>query len=162
MPMNERRIHQLFVISVIIKGIDAAIEVLGGFVLAFASQQELVALAGWLTRKELIEDPHDLVANTLLQFAQTFSVSSQAFYAYYLVSHGAIKLVMVAGLLANRLWAYPFGLLVMGLFIAYQVYEFALAHSLGMLLLTLFDVVVAWLVWHEYRLVRAHGTGWRR
>lgn len=160
--MNERRIHQLFFISVIIKGIDAAIEVLGGLVLAFASQRELVGLANWLTRKELAEDPHDVVANTLLHFAQTFSVSSQAFYAYYLLSHGAIKLVMVAGLLANRLWAYPFGLLVMGLFITYQIYEYGLTRSLGMLLLTFFDVVVFWLIWHEYRLVRAHGTGWRQ
>jgi uncharacterized membrane protein len=153
--MDERRLRQLFLISVILKGIDALIEVIGGLALAFVSLRQISTLAGWLTRGELVEDPHDVIANALLHFAKTFSISSKDFYAYYLASHGAIKLIMVAGLLANRKWAYPFGLVVMGLFIAYQLYEYAHTFSIGMLLLTLFDVVVVWLIWHEYGLVRA-------
>lgn len=157
--MDEHRVHQLFLLSVILKGIDAMIEVIGGLALAFVGQRQILMLVGWLTRGELVEDPHDFVANALLHFAQTFSIGSKTFYTYYLASHGAIKLVMVAGLLANRRWAYPFGLVVMGIFIAYQVYEYARTFSIGMLLLTLFDMIVVWLIWREYRLVRAHGIG---
>jgi uncharacterized membrane protein len=152
--MDERRIHQLFVLSVILKGIDAAIETAGGIALGLVNQQLVVTLVTRLTSHELREDPNDLIANGLLHFAQAFSVNSKSFYAYYLVSHGAIKLVMVAALLGKRKWAYPFALVVMVLFIAYQAYEYSQTHSLGMLVLTVFDLLVTWLIWHEYRLVR--------
>lgn len=160
--VDEKRIHRIFFVSVLLKGLDAAAEVIAGIALAIATQQTILGLTQWMIHNELVEDPHDLVANGLLHAAQALSISSKTFYAYYLLSHGAIKLVMVAGLLANRLWAYPFGLVVMGLFIAYQLYEYALTHSVGMLALTVFDVLVLWLIWHEYRLVRAHRPGTSR
>jgi uncharacterized membrane protein len=152
--VDERRIHQIFVASVILKGIDAAVETLSGLAMALVSQTQIVAIARWLTRHELIEDPHDFIANMLLHGAEALSLNAKAFYAYYMASHGAIKLVMVAGLLANRLWAYPFGLVVMVLFIAYQAYEYAQTHAIAMLALTAFDLIVLWLIWHEYKLVR--------
>jgi uncharacterized membrane protein len=154
--MDEKRIHQVFFVSVLLKGLDAAAEIVAGLALALTTQQAILRLVQWITHNELIEDPHDFVANSLLHVAQSFSVDTKTFYAYYLLSHGAIKLVMVAGLLANRLWAYPFGLVVMVLFIVYQLYEFAHTHSAGMLALTVFDVLVLYLIWHEYRLVLRH------
>lgn len=47
--------------------------------------------------------------------------------------------------------AYPASLVVMTLFIAYQVYRYTYTHGIGLIFLTLFDLVVMWLVWHEYR-----------
>jgi uncharacterized membrane protein len=155
--VNDKRLHQLFVISILLKGIDAAVEVIAGIALAVTNPPAILWLTHWLTQNELVEDPHDLVANALLHAAQSVSINSKTFYAYYLFSHGAIKLVMVGGLLANRGWAYPFALIVMVLFIIYQVYEYAQQHSTGMLALTVFDIVVLWIIWREYRLVRRKG-----
>ena len=61
---------------------------------------------------------------------------------------------MVAALLRNKLWAYPASLVVLGLFIVYQLYRFSDTHGAGLIILTAFDVVVMGLIWHEYRLVR--------
>ena len=154
--MNERRIHQIFEISVVLKGAHALIECIGGLVLAFISTSAIASLVDALTQEELIEDPNDFVAAHLLNLAQKFTVSTQRFYAFYLLSHGLIKVFLVIGLLRNKLWAYPVSLVVLGLFIVYQLYRFSYTHGFGLIVLTVFDVVVIGLIWHEYRLISRH------
>ena len=154
--MNERRIHQIFEISVLLKGAHALVECVGGVVLAFVSTSAIKSLVNSLTQEELIEDPNDFVAAHLLSLAQNFTVSTRHFYAFYLLSHGVIKVFLVIGLLRNKLWAYPVSLLVLGLFIVYQLYRFSYTHGVGLIVLTVFDVIVMGLIWHEYRLVRRH------
>jgi uncharacterized membrane protein len=156
--MNQRRIHQIFQISVLLKGAHALVECIGGLVLAFVSTSTITRLVNALTQEELIEDPNDFVAAQLLSLAQNFTVSTQRFYAFYLLSHGVIKVFLVIGLLRNKLWAYPVSLVVLGLFIMYQLYRFSYTHGFGLIVLTVFDVFVMGLIWHEYRLVRRHLT----
>jgi uncharacterized membrane protein len=156
--MNERRIHQIFQISVLLKGAHALVECIGGLVLAFVSTSAITRLVNALTQEELIEDPNDFVAAQLLSLAQNFTVSTQRFYSLYLLSHGVIKVFLVIGLLRNKLWAYPVSLVVLGLFIVYQLYRFSYTHGFGLVVLTVFDVFVMGLIWHEYRLVRRYLT----
>jgi uncharacterized membrane protein len=156
--MNERRVHQLFEISVLLKGAHALIECVAGLALALVSTSTIVSLINRLTQDELVEDPHDFVATHLMNLAGNFSVSSRNFYAFYLLSHGLVKIALVIGLLRSKLWAYPASLIVLGLFIVYQVYRFTYTQSVGLIALTLFDVIVMALIWHEYRLMRRHST----
>ena len=154
--MEERRIHQIFEISVFLKGADALIECIGGLMLALSSTAGIAGWVNMLTQEELIEDPHDFIATHLLSLAQGFSVSSKNFYAFYLLSHGVVKLALVAGLLRNKLWSYPASLVVLGLFIIYQIYRFSYTHSVGLIFLTVFDLIVMALIWHEYGIIRRH------
>ena len=80
---------------------------------------------------ELIEDRHDWIATHLLEFARTFSVAEHHFYAFYLLSHGVVKAVLVVGLLREKLWAYPASFAVFGAFIAYQLYRYSFTHDIG-------------------------------
>jgi uncharacterized membrane protein len=159
--MNEHRIHQIFQISVLLKGAHALVECVGGLVLALVSTSTIVSLVNRLTQEELIEDPHDFIASHLMSMASNFTVSTQHFYAFYLLSHGLVKIALVAGLLRNKLWAYPASLVILSLFIAYQVYRFSYTHSAGLVVLTVFDLIVMVLIWHEYRLVQKHGPAAR-
>jgi uncharacterized membrane protein len=152
--MNERRIHQLFEISVLLKGAHALIECIGGLILSFVSAGAIASFVNTLTQEELREDPNDLVAGYLMSLAQNYSVSSQRFFAFYLLSHGLIKIFLVGGLLRNKLWAYPLSLVVLGVFILYQVYRYTYTYSLGLIVLTVFDAMVIGLIWHEYQMVR--------
>lgn len=154
--MKERRIHQIFEIGILLKGLHGIVECLGGLVLACVSLGAITHVASLLTQDELAEDPHDFLAYHLMLWAQHVSVGSKTFFALYLLSHGLTKIVLVAALLRGMLWAYPASLAVLGFFILYQAYQFALAQSLGMAVLTLFDLAVMWLIWHEYRLMRRH------
>ena len=73
------------------------------------------------------------------------------FGAVYLLSHGAVKVVLVAALLKNELWAYPWMIVFLGVFIVYQVYRLSLKPSVGLTALTVFDAVIAGLTYREYR-----------
>lgn len=154
--MNEKQIHRIFVVSVLLKGAHALIECAGGLALALISTETINAFVKLLTQEELVEDPHDLVATNLLAWAQNFSVATKQFYAFYLLSHGLVKVFLVVGLLKEKLWSYPASLVVLGLFIVYQLYRFSYTHGVGLIVLTLFDVVVIFLIWHEYTLLRRH------
>ena len=156
MALPERRIHEVFQASVLIKGALAAIECLSGLLVAVTSTQEIRSLVDRLARLELIEDRSEFIANHLSAWAQSLSVQSQHFYAFYLLSHGAVKLTLVIGLLMGRLWAYPASLVLMTVFIAYQLYRYSYTHSLWLIALTIFDIFVIGLIWHEYRLLRRH------
>lgn len=152
--MNERRLHQFFEVSVLLKGAQAVVECVSGVALAFASHDRITQVVGALTQHELSAHPHDRVAAYLLSSAQQLSAGTQRFYAFYLFSHGLVKIGLVAGLLRKKLWAYPASLVVLGLFIAYQLHRFSVTGGFGLIALTVFDLVVMALIWHEYRVVR--------
>lgn len=154
--VEERRIHRVFQVSVVLKGVHALIECASGIALALIGTNTISNLVNTLTQEELVEDPNDFIATHLLSWAQGFSVETRHFYAFYLLSHGIVKLFLVAGLLRNKLWAYPASLVVLGLFIVYQLYRFSYTHGFGLIVLTVFDVIVMGLIWHEYRLMRRH------
>ena len=154
--MNEHRIHQIFQVSVLLKGAHALIECVGGVILALANTSTIIAIVNTWTQDELIEDRNDFIATHLLSWAQGFSVATKHFYAFYLLSHGALKLLLVVGLLKNKLWSYPASLVVLALFIVYQLYRFSYTHSAGLIVLTIFDIFVMALIWHEYNLIRHH------
>ena len=113
----------------------------GGLALALVSTNTIVALVNAMTQEELVEDPDDFVATHLLQMAQNFSISSKHFYASYLLGHGIVKLGLVIGLLRNQLWSYPASLVVLSLFIVYQLYRYLYSQSVGLILLTVLDLV---------------------
>lgn len=159
--MKERDIHRIFEASILLKGAQALSECIGGIALAFISTGSIVRLVNLLTQEELVEDPHDFIANHLLAWAQHFSIGTKEFYAFYLLSHGLVKIFLVVGLLKEKLWAYPASLVVLFLFILYQFYRFSYTHGTGLILLTIFDIFVMGLIWHEYRVVRRHLAGGR-
>ena len=140
--MQERRVHQIFAVSVSLKGLHALLEIAGGIALYGFSAD---AIARWLDEI----DRSGLVA-------RYFDLSEQHFYAFYLLSHGLVKVVLVYGLLKEKLWAYPASFVVFGAFIAYQLYRYSFTHELSLIFLSVFDLLVIALAIHEYRLLRKH------
>ncbi|MBI5469698.1 DUF2127 domain-containing protein [Candidatus Kaiserbacteria bacterium] len=146
--LEEKGIHEAFVISIAVKGVIAAVQTILGFMLLFTGSIVQFVLA--LVQNELIEDPGDFFG-THVQPLLNPSHDTLVFGGLYLLSHGIVKLFLVAGLLRNKLWAYPASLAVFALFILYQVERWFSTHSVWLLGLTVVDLVVMWLVWHEYR-----------
>jgi uncharacterized membrane protein len=144
------RIHQLYVMSIVGKGALAMLECLAGMALILTNGETIVTFIGRVTQGEISEDPHDFVASHLQIWAAGFSADSKSFYAWYFLSHGIVKLVIVGALFSGRLWAFPASIAALALFIFYQVYRYTLAPTLGLVLLTMFDLVVMGLVVREY------------
>lgn len=139
-----------FTIAIVLKGLDGVLEVVGGLLLLAITPATIDRLVVALTQHELSEDRHDFLATHLLHSAGTLTSSALTFGAVYLLLHGAVKIVLVAALLRDKLWAYPWMIGFLIIFIVYQIYRMALAFSIGLLLLTIFDAVVVWLTYREY------------
>ena len=148
-------LDRTFFTVLILKGLDGVLELVGGILLLFVTPGQIGALAKLLTQHELSEDPHDLIANSLLHYTSGLTGSATLFGAVYLLLHGAVKVVLVWAVLTNHLWAYPWTMAFLAVFIVYQSYKFVVAFSWGLLLLTLFDIFVLILTWREYGIHRA-------
>ncbi len=101
-----------------------------------------------------MEDPHDIIANYLLTMAQGFGGTSKLFAALYLIGHGIVNGLIVVGLWKEKTWAYPISFIVLGAFTVYQIYLLTFGYSLGLVILTILDVVILLLAWHEYRTLK--------
>jgi uncharacterized membrane protein len=156
MQLSEKKIHLIFVLSVLLKALNGVLEIILGVAFLFTST--LAGLVQTLVQGELIEDPADIVANSIQHFLP-FLTHSQYFISFYLLSHGVIKIFLVVGLLRNKVWAYPAAIIVFALFIIYQLYRYSFTHSIWLILLTIFDLFVIWLTWHEYRLLKNRKEG---
>ncbi len=149
---HHHALHLLFLVSVWIKAIAGVLETIAGLVLPLLSEKTLVSLVVLFTAPELTEDPNDPVANYLRSSTQHFSPGTQSFASAYLVIHGPIKVVLVAGLLWGRhMWAYTASMWALVAFIIYQGYLYARAPSPWLIFLTVVDLVVIYLVWREYQ-----------
>ena len=148
---GQRAWHDMFLVSVWIKGIVGLLQVVGGVLLLVVSQDQLIRLAVMLTQPELAEDPHDSIAMFLRHSAEKFGQGTQTFASLYLAVHGLIKILLVAGLLRRKMWSYPASMWVLGAFVAYQCYRYTQTHSPWLIALTVLDIAVIVLVWHEWR-----------
>jgi uncharacterized membrane protein len=150
-----RVLHWLFEASLVIKGGLCSAEFLGGLGLLIAPNVLIARFVYWLTHYEIAEDPTDTLAAWTQRAMESFPVSTQGFYGWYLLLHGGLKLGMVVMLWARILWAYPAAMVVLSGFVIYQLFEFVHSGSPFLLLLAVFDLFMIGLIWQEYKAMKA-------
>jgi len=122
-----------FEVSIVAKGLDGLVELAVGLLL-------------------LVVTPA-----TINHFVVTIHVSggltgsAVRFAAAYLLAHGVVKVVLVVALLRTKLWAYPWMIAFLIVFIVYQLYRIALTPTACLIALTVLDAFVGWLTWREWR-----------
>jgi uncharacterized membrane protein len=148
-------LDRAFLVGIALKGVDGVLEVVGGLLLLLVSPSTIDRITQAITQHELSEDPHDYLANHLLHATGELTGATLTFGAVYLLSHGVVKIVLVAALLRNKIWAYPWMIAFLIAFIVYQLYRMTFAPSIGLAGLTVFDAIVTWLTIREYQRQRA-------
>ena len=128
------------------KGLHAAVELAGGIALYLFSTDVILA---WLWEAGRSND-------WVARFAHGFSRPEHEFYAFYLVSHGIVNGAIVVGLLLGKRWSYHATFIVLTLFIAYQLYRYSYTHDIGLIAISIIDLIVMVLAWNEYRLFKHH------
>lgn len=63
MQFNEKTTHFLFQLSLLCKGVFAVAEIAAGIGAYFVTQQFVLKLVDRMTQQELLQHPHDLIAN---------------------------------------------------------------------------------------------------
>lgn len=128
-------------------------ELATGVLLLFAPHLLHALLQGVIGRAELHHTHFThIVALYAGHIDDDLGRSGLMFLIVFLIGHGLVKLALVYCLLRRIIWAYPYALAVLGLFLVYQLYALVIHPlSLGMWLFTLLDVAIIYLVWGEWR-----------
>jgi len=148
-PHKRDALDTTFNVALIFKGADGVLELVGGVLLLIIAPDAIDRFARWLTQHELSQDPHDFFARHLLHMTGNLR-HTQVFGALYLLTHGLAKIIVVVGLWRRARWAYPVAFVFLGGFAIYQIYRMTYAPTIGLALLTVFDLFILWLTWREY------------
>jgi uncharacterized membrane protein len=153
--MRQNHIHRLFEVGVTLKALHAVFELaLGAAILAVSP----VAVSDYFVRLALQQQSHGSAAflvNFLMDLARAVQHGGQHFAGIYLLVVGLMNLGLAIGLLMGSLWSYPAALAALALLMSYQMYRYTHTHAVALIALTLFDAIVWFLVWHEYRVLRS-------
>ena len=155
---KSRLYHRLFVVAVVLKGLNGIVELVAGASILAVGHAGLNGIVTLLTARELSEDPTDLVANLLRRWFAQLSPDAELFAAVYLLTHGVAKIVLATCLLREKSWAFPVAAAFFALFIAYMSYRLALGWSWSIAAFCLFDLITLFLVLHEWRASAAAGS----
>lgn len=151
---KEIYIHKAFEIGILLKAFNALWEIVVGLLIFFTGA--VSSFANFIIEQELLEDPNDFIANNLQTIITFLSGHSKAFVAIYLIGHGLINIFLFFGILKNKLWAYEASLSFMSLFVFYQLYKIAISHSFWLSMLTILDLIMIWLIYHEYNYLKKY------
>ncbi|MGO1770143.1 MAG: DUF2127 domain-containing protein [Microbacterium sp.] len=142
--------------SIVLKGVFGSLQIVGGIFLFFVTPAQIRSWTVWIG-SVLFADPTPQVSplrDWFLHLADHLNVHATVFAAVYLLIHGAIKVSLVWALWREAPWAYPWMLVALAGFIAYQCYEMVVDFSWLMLALTVFDLFVVVLTIREWQLHR--------
>jgi uncharacterized membrane protein len=152
-PAKSRRsslLHESFQAGITLKGIDGMLEAIGGIVLWSIKPADLNRIALKFLETDLPFDRHEFITTHLYRATEHLAYGGKHFASLYLLAHGLTKALLVIALWFDALWAYPLTMVVFGLFSVFQIHRFLHTHSVVLLLLTVFDMLIIGLTWREY------------
>ena len=154
MGNKEKTLHKLFDISILLKGINALIEIIGGVSVFLVSSAFIFKFVNIISFGELTETPIDSLSQYLLNLTHSFSGGTKEFVALYLLLHGIINLFLIVGLIEKKIWAYNASFVVFIIFVLYQIYRYIYHPNIFLVIVTIFDLITVWLVWREYKRIK--------
>lgn len=152
--MPRSRTELLFRIAMAFKGIDGAIELIGGVLLLLVSQTEVQKLITAVVTHDLLGPADGSLSQHFVAGTAEFASGQRTFAVAYLLLHGVIKVALVIALLRHWLPAYPVAVVVLGAFVVYEIYRATQTGSVLLPFLAALDVAVILLVIREYRALR--------
>ena len=151
-------VHRAFWLSLFLKGLDGALQLLGGLVVILFEPGTLGKAYRWLTRFLMGKTSNNAEADFIKDAAHSFHISIEVLVCIYLLSHGIIKVLLVYGLLKEKLWVFPAALVGFGFFLTLEIYRIYQHFYWAILVLMCIDVFVVTMVILEWRKVKAQIT----
>jgi uncharacterized membrane protein len=143
--------ERLFRIAMIVKGVDGAAELIGAITLLLVSGGTIQTLINDVVSRDLLGPPDGSLARHFVSGTAEFASGNRTFAVVYLGLHGIVKLLLVVALLRKIRPVYPVAVVVLGLFVAYEIYRATQTGSVLLAFLAALDVAIIVLVIREYR-----------
>lgn len=154
-PETEQTVYEFFKWSVVLKGLISLAELIVGLALLILPTNIVTWGISLVTSLLSGFSSHAFVAHLLEQLA-SYGGTAIIYAAFFLLFRGFVKCILIAALLKRQMWSFPASLIFMGLLVIYQLYEIGVAHSILIIGITIFDVIVLYFIWREWRIAKRH------
>jgi uncharacterized membrane protein len=139
----------LFRLGLIIKGIDAILEVIGGVLLL--SPLRVDRMIEFLLQHELYNSVrHPTTAHLQHAAAEALAKATLA-GAIYLIVHGSAKTILILAVFKDKKWGYIGLVAVLSVFTVIEVVKGVMDHSALAGALAAFDLFIVYLIGKEYK-----------
>ena len=153
-PAVSRTVDRLFRFALLVKGVDGALELIGAVLVLVVSGDLVSRLVADVLARDLIGPPDGTLARHLVAGTAEFASGNRTFVVVYLGLHGVLKLLLVVALLKRWVRAYPLAVVVLGVFVVYEIYRAVHTGSIVLPFLAALDVAIIVLVVREYLALR--------
>jgi uncharacterized membrane protein len=146
-------------VGLILKAIDALLEVAGGVMLF--RPHDFSRWVVLLFQHDLIRrHAHPHTVAVLQNHATRAIYGASLAAALYLIAHGIIKVIFIVGVFKQKRWGYIGLIAVLLIFTAIElIHAFIAGGGVAIFLFALFDAFLAYLVWAEFRKEQPSKTG---
>lgn len=152
-PKEEHLVHEFFLVSVILKGLISLAEVVVGIGVLLIPPYVIISSTLFLLQYL----PNAYLQSSLMVEVSHYTSATAVFVSLYLLSRGLVKVGLMWGLLKGKLIAYPLSLGVLAVLVLYQLYQLITPpFSLIIFGITVFDLIVMYFVYREWRIVLRH------
>jgi uncharacterized membrane protein len=143
---------RFYFVGVSIKGADGIVEFILGLALLLVPSLPHTALEAAASRASTGTIPFgQFISNYLENLDGTLAQWGTWLVIAYLTAHGAIKVLLVVCLLLRLHRVYPVAVVVLGAFLAYEIYLFWVKPGVTLGVFVVLDAVIIYLVIREYR-----------
>ncbi|MGA8145826.1 MAG: DUF2127 domain-containing protein [Candidatus Acidiferrales bacterium] len=149
-PQRSSLLDKTFHTGIAIKGFDSLLECIGGVLIWFIKPSAMNGIVRFAAMHNLPGKYDEKLVAELLHTTQMLANGGKIFASIYLITHGLSKVLLIIALWLNKLWAYPLTIVVFTVFCAYQMHRYTRTHSIWLVLLTIFDLLLIYLTWREY------------
>jgi uncharacterized membrane protein len=159
-PAHRTLIDRLYFAGVLVKGIDGTVELALGLVLLFLPTLPHRSLEAVATRVAGYHPPvGQFISNYLEGVDGSLAHLGTGIVVVYLIAHGAIKVLLVVCLMLRLHRVYPFAMIVLGAFLAYEIYLLCTSPGVTLALFTALDAAIIYLVFREYQELKTPPKG---
>lgn len=102
---------------------------------------------------ELVENSSDILFVMVNDLLSEHSFYVTYFLAFYFIFWGIIDIFLSYNLIKERLWSFPVSIGLIGLFVSYSIVRFTFTHSMLLLSVIVFDLIILYLIYKEYQKV---------
>ncbi len=151
---KEIALHDLFLISIILKGFNGLFQVILGVIIFIIKKDILINLVQKLFQISFIQKQTNFLTILLVDFSEKLSSSTVFFFATYLIIRGIIKIIMFLGLYYKKIWIYPLSGILSLFFTIYQLFRFLRTNSIVLLFSATIDIGFIFLLNNEYKKIK--------
>jgi uncharacterized membrane protein len=152
---KEKVFELLFSLSMILKGIDGIIELLGGIAFAAVNKEKMLQwFYDFLMNEKAFQISNETILKWVTAFSDALQTNVRVFITIILIGNGIIKIVMAIALLMRKYAAFPWSLFFLVLLFVYQIVQTIQSPSWFLYFFDAFDFAIILVIWKQYLLLK--------